>query len=163
MYPPLSLWTEPIFLPVLLWLRHSYFNVSSSVNHFFFLFLAQRPTEALHRFIPLSLCNQWGELFYERHWAKHKSVCVCADRHCTVYILTISCWRPECSVHCGFVRYCYDSCIYIHTSPHSCELNCIFFQLIYLRLLTNCCLTECLHTTSLLATMKGREGGKKVT
>lgn len=162
MYPPLSPWTEPIFLPVLLWLRHSYFNASSSVNHFFFLFLAQRPTEALHRFIPLSLSVINVASCFMRGTERNTRVYVCVPTDTVQCILTISCRRPECPVQYGFVRYCYDSCEYIHTSPHSCELNCIFFRLIYLRLLTNCCLTECLHTTALLATMKGKEE-KKVT
>ena len=141
MYPPSSLWAEPIFLPVLLWRRHSYFNVSSSVNHFFFFsFLAQRPTEALHRFIPL----------------------------CTVqYTLTISYWRPECPLRVFLYRLSMVLCVILKilvntATPLLTPATWIvyIFRLIYRHLLTNRCLTEYLHTTALLVTMKG-EGRKK--
>ena len=92
-------------------------------------------------------------------------VCVLTDT--VQYTLTISYWRPECPLRVFLYRLSMVLCVILKilvntATPLLTPATWIvyIFRLIYRHLLTNRCLTEYLHTTALLVTMKG-EGRKK--
>lgn len=119
---------DHLSLCVPLWLCHSYFNFSSSVIHFFsiFLFLAQRPTEAFPLSISLSLSlinlvNNIYQHFDDRIITESVSMCMSSCQQ--IYADNQLPEWAECPLWMCLYCMCVVLCIIIHNTVTPANLT----------------------------------------